>query len=167
MPYSPPVSSGNLWMVANALTKAVKLDPATGTFTDYPGIGSAATGVAYSNGSVWVSNNASTCVYKVEYSGTVTGFTGTAAFDVKSDGTNVWICHGTAENAVSKVSPSGTITKYTGTCTNPTKLAFDGTDMWAVSGSAGEMSKISSSGTITTYTGLAIPTNCNRMVFGD
>jgi hypothetical protein len=57
----------------------------------------------------------------------------------------------TPGNSVTKIAPNGTMTTYTGTGFAPTRIAFDGTNMWTINSMDNSFSKITPSGVISTF----------------
>jgi hypothetical protein len=65
----------------------------------------------------------------------------------------------TPGNSVTKIAPNGTMTTYTGTGFAPTRIAFDGTNMWTINSMDSSVSKITPSGVISNYPGGAFMTS--------
>ena len=102
-------------------------------------------GVAFDGTNIWVTNNDSNTVSKIN---PVTGVkvdytTGSNPRGVAFDGTNIWVANFGGGGSVSKINPNGvapgTPINYT-TGSYPQGVAFDGTNIWVTnigSGTAG------------------------------
>ena len=112
------------------------------------------TGVSSDGTNVWVTNNSSNTVSKIDI---LTGIVvqsisvGTNPTGISSDGTNVWVANFN-DNSVSKISiASGTVVQTITTLigTNPRGISSDGTNVWVANAGSNNVSKISiASGTV-------------------
>ena len=107
-------------------------------------------GVAFDGANIWVTNDGSATVSKIN---PVTGAkvdyaTGVNPSGVAFDGTNIWVAN-TGDATVSKINPNGaapgTPINYT-TGNNPYAVAFDGTNIWVANYGGATVSKINPNG---------------------
>ena len=120
----------------------------------FPAGGNSPFGLAFDGASVWVANNQSNSVSKIDpATGQAVNITlpaGSGPFDVAFDGTNIWV----TDNLNGKVSK---IVASTGTVvgsgfntslvapvagSGPVGIAFDGTSIWVANSASGTVSKI-------------------------
>jgi len=102
-------------------------------------------GVAFDGAYIWVANNASDTVSKIDpVTGTVTATVNVGSFPegVAFDGTNIWVANqGSA--SVSKIDPvTGTVTATVNVGSSPRGVAFDGTNIWVANNASDTVSKI-------------------------
>lgn len=156
---------GYVWFTEYSGDKVGKIDPATGTITEYAiAAGSGARHIAVGpDGLLWVCASATNKILKITTSGTVTSYTcptAGAPFGICSDGTNLWFTYSTAAK-VCKITTGGTFTEYsiTGFAGTAICLGPDG-NLWACDTGNNKIQKVTTGGSATGYTitsGSAVP----------
>jgi len=144
----------SIWVANYDANNVSKINPATGTKTDFPsGTGiSNPHAIAFDGTSIWVANYTGNNVSKINpATGTKTDYpsgTGTShPYGIAFDGTSIWVAN-EGSNNVSKINPStGAKTDYpTGTGTSaPRGVAFDGTSVWVANSGNSSVSQINPS----------------------
>jgi hypothetical protein len=115
-------------------------------------VGSKPVGVASDGAHVWVANEGSNDVYKIDAStgnGLGVFYSGISAQYVLFDGANVWVTN-PIDNTVTKFNSGGSIGSYvTGTGApysfSPDGITSDGTNIWVANYAAGTVAKIGAS----------------------
>ena len=131
--------------ISDAQIALLRWDQDPGRAAQFP-TGSQPVGVAFDGANIWVTNNSSNTVSKIN---PVTGVkvdytTGINPQGVAFDGTNIWVAN-SGSNTVSKINPNGvapgTPINYT-TGPGPFGVAFDGTNIWVTNYGTTTVSKI-------------------------
>ena len=129
-------------------------------------VGSTPVGVAFDGTYIWVTNNGSNSVSKINPATntvTVPSVTvGTSPNAVAFDGTNIWVTNQNSDS-VSKINPS---TNAVTVGTTPVGVAFDGTNIWVTNISSNSVSKINpSTDTVTATVNLPVGTSPRAVAF--
>lgn len=153
-PQGPAGTSGSSNRISDAQIALLKWyqDPARAV--TFPAGGNGPFGLAFDGSSVWVANNQSNTVSKVNpatgLAVNVTLPAGSGPFDVAFDGTNIWATDNLS-GKVSKIVASTGAVVGSGFNTSlvspvagsgPVGIAFDGTSIWVANSAPGTVSKI-------------------------
>jgi YVTN family beta-propeller protein len=153
-PQGPPGASGSANRISKAQIATLKWyeDPARAK--TFPAGGNSPFGLAFDGTNIWVANNQSDTVSKVNaVTGVSTNITlpvGSLPFEVAFDGTNIWV----TDNGTGKVSkivaatgavvgsgfPTSLVAPVAGS--GPAGIAFDGTNIWVTNSVPGTVSKL-------------------------
>jgi YVTN family beta-propeller protein len=126
-------------------------------------VGAAPSGVAFDGTSIWVTNQISNNVSKVDpLTNTVvaTVFVGSGPQGVAFDGTSIWVAN-SGSNNVSKIDPvMNTVTDTVAVGSGPQGVASDGTHIWITNTDSNNLSKIDpATNTVTTTDPALFDTN--------
>lgn len=125
----------NLWVTASAagggtVTK-FNLD---GTVVGKYNVGSGPNDVIYTNGYIWVANNADDTVTKLDTNGNIIGTYDVGAYprSLVAEGENVWVANFKEGNVMKLSSVGENLLTYTapGVDRKPVNLVYDGTNIW-------------------------------------
>ena len=143
-PAGPRGPAGTANRMSNAQIAQLRWDQDPGRAATIK-VGNAPAGVAFDGTSIWVTNQASDTVSKINPTTnavTATIGVGDIPAGVAYDGTNIWVVNN-GSNTVSKIDPStNTVTATINVAISPTRVAFDGTNIWVTNNGPGGLSKI-------------------------
>ena len=109
-------------------------------------VGTSPSGTAFDGSSVWVANELSGTVSRIDAATatvTATITVGTNPAGVLFDGTSIWVSNNGA-SSVSRINPAtNTVTATVTGIPAPQGLAFDGTNLWVASTGSGGVKKVS------------------------
>ena len=143
-PHGIAYDGTSIWVANLANDSVSKINPATGTKTDYP-TGDQPIGVAFDGTSIWVTNFAfgASSVSKINpTTGSRVDYpTGHTPLGIAFDGTSIWVANN-GDGTVSKINPNtGARVDYPAGL-GPIAIAFDGTSIWVTNFHSDNLSKI-------------------------
>ena len=139
-----------LWVSRGPADVVRMVNPVDGSVLGTFAVGDVPVGIAFDGANVWVANNGSNNVTKLDASGNTLGTfpVGGEPIGVLFDGTNIWVSN-FADDTVTKLDPSngkalGTFSVAPGD--GPEGLAFDGTNIWVTTARSDTVVKLDTFG---------------------